>query len=193
MRAERLLLRIGEYLVGRACRQLPRDIGEERYREWAAELPVILQDRRIGPTPLRALCMLGYAADTLRGAALAGLRARPLPRWMTAAVFLLLAASLATVSVEVRAVVRGPGELVNYLRLAWGVLLVASSVGMLIRPGSRVSSLITGGSAVVGVAVSLWDAVQSPADWVNYFAAAVLFLFLLAMWIVRRWARTRQA
>jgi hypothetical protein len=69
MRAERLLLGIGEYVVGLACHQLPRDIRQERYREWAAELPIILHDRQIGTAPLRAARMLGYAADTLRGAA----------------------------------------------------------------------------------------------------------------------------
>ena len=41
MRGERQLLRIGEYLVRRACRPLPPDVREERYREWAAELPAI--------------------------------------------------------------------------------------------------------------------------------------------------------
>ena len=35
MRGERWR-RLGEYLVGRACQQLPRDIREERYREWVA-------------------------------------------------------------------------------------------------------------------------------------------------------------
>ena len=49
MRGERQLLRIGEYVVGRACRRLPRDIREERYREWAAELPAILHDPQVRP------------------------------------------------------------------------------------------------------------------------------------------------
>ena len=33
MRWERQLLRIGEYLVGRACRRLPGKVRDERYRE----------------------------------------------------------------------------------------------------------------------------------------------------------------
>jgi F-type H+-transporting ATPase subunit b len=76
MRAERQLLRIGEYLVGRACRRLPQDIREERYREWAAELPAILHDSQIRLAPRRAIRMLAYAADTVRGATLVPVRAR---------------------------------------------------------------------------------------------------------------------
>jgi hypothetical protein len=67
MRGERRLLRLGEYLVGRACQQLPPDVREERYREWAAELPAILFDPQVRLAPRRAVRMLGYAADTLRG------------------------------------------------------------------------------------------------------------------------------
>ena len=66
MRAERALLRTGEYLVGRACRRLPPEIRDDRYREWAAELPAILHDPQIRLAPLRAVRML-LAADHLRG------------------------------------------------------------------------------------------------------------------------------
>jgi F-type H+-transporting ATPase subunit b len=76
MRGERQLLRIGEYLVGRACQRLPQDIREERYREWAAELPAILHDPRIRLAPRRAVRMLAYAADTVRGATLTPARTR---------------------------------------------------------------------------------------------------------------------
>jgi F-type H+-transporting ATPase subunit b len=76
MRAERQLLRVGEYLVGRACRRLPPGIREERYREWAAELPAVLHDSQIRPALQRAIRMLAYAADTLRGATLEPARAR---------------------------------------------------------------------------------------------------------------------
>jgi Clp amino terminal domain, pathogenicity island component len=67
MRGERRLLRLGEYLVGRACQRLPPGVREERYREWTAELPVILQDPQVRFAPRRAVRMLGYAADMLRG------------------------------------------------------------------------------------------------------------------------------
>jgi hypothetical protein len=67
----RWALSAGEYLVARACRRLPARIREERYREWVAELPVILHDRDAGPAPRRVVRMLAFAADTLRGTTLA--------------------------------------------------------------------------------------------------------------------------
>ena len=70
MRFEYALLRTGEYLVRRACRRLQPEIRDDRYREWTAELPAILHDPQIRLGPHRALRMLGYAADTLRGTAL---------------------------------------------------------------------------------------------------------------------------
>ena len=71
MRGERYALRAGEYLVWLACRRLPARIGQERYQEWLAELPVILRDPSTGPAPVRVVRMLAFAADTLRGTALA--------------------------------------------------------------------------------------------------------------------------
>jgi hypothetical protein len=70
MRGERWLLRTGEFLVRRAARHLPATARAERYREWAAELPVILGDPEIKPAAARAARMLWFAADTLRGAVL---------------------------------------------------------------------------------------------------------------------------
>jgi hypothetical protein len=71
MRGERWLLRVGEFLVGRSARHLPAAVRDERYQEWVAELPVILGDPEIKPATARAAHMLWFAADTLRGAALA--------------------------------------------------------------------------------------------------------------------------
>jgi hypothetical protein len=71
MREERPLLRIGEYLIARACRHLPAGARDERYREWAAELPAILDDPDVRPAARRAARMLRYAAGTIRGTALA--------------------------------------------------------------------------------------------------------------------------
>jgi hypothetical protein len=68
MRGDRQLLRLGEYLLRRACQRLPQDIRQGRYREWAAELPAILTDPQIRPAPRRAVRMLAYAADTVPGA-----------------------------------------------------------------------------------------------------------------------------
>jgi hypothetical protein len=70
MRGERRLLRIGEYLIARACRHLPAGARNERYREWVAELPAILDDPGVRPAPRRAARMLRYAAGTIRGTAL---------------------------------------------------------------------------------------------------------------------------
>jgi hypothetical protein len=70
VRTERALLRTGEYLVGRACRRLAPETRDQRYREWTAELPAILHDPQIRLGPRRAVRMLGYAADILRGTAL---------------------------------------------------------------------------------------------------------------------------
>ena len=71
MRGERYALRAGEYLVWLACRRLPAGIGQERYQEWLAELPVILRDPSTGPAPVRVVRMLAFSADTLRATALA--------------------------------------------------------------------------------------------------------------------------
>jgi hypothetical protein len=71
MRGERWALRAGEFLVSLASRRLPPRIRQERYQEWLAELPVILRDRDTGPAPVRVVRMLAFAADTLRGTALA--------------------------------------------------------------------------------------------------------------------------
>jgi hypothetical protein len=71
MRGERCALRAGEFLVWMACRRLPASIRPERYQEWLAELPAILRDRDTGPAPWRVVRMLAFAADTLRGTALA--------------------------------------------------------------------------------------------------------------------------
>jgi hypothetical protein len=69
MKGERGLLRAGEFLVARAVRWLPAGVRDERYREWAAELPAILRDPSLGPPWRRAALMLGYALDTIRAAA----------------------------------------------------------------------------------------------------------------------------
>ena len=192
MRAERQLLRLGEYLVGRACRRLPKNIREERYREWAAELPAILHDPQIRLAPRRADRMLGYAADTFRGTPLTHVRARRLPPAVTAALSALLLAGLALVTWDIRNIVRAPEHPLNYLRLAWSLLLVAYPISTLLRSATRVTTLIVISGAVAGVAVSLWDAAQVPGDWVSYFAAALLVLVLLVLWLGRRWARTRR-
>ena len=124
MRGERWLLRTGEFLVGLAARRLPRAVRDERYREWAAELPVILGDPEIRPAAARVTRMLWFAADTLRGAARlpgparyrgahrgeAGLEgARKSARWLGEGIVLLtvLAAMLAVLAFVVYPVIVG--------------------------------------------------------------------------------------
>jgi hypothetical protein len=191
MRAERALLRIGEYLVGRACRRLPREIRDERYREWAAELPAILHDPGIRLAPHRAVRMLGYAADTVRATALAPGRPRRRPAALFAALLgLLTVASLAVVAGSIWRTARAPEHGVNYVQLAWSLGLAAWSVSQNAPPGARRTALFAVGSGLAGVVVFSWNAAQAPADWANYFNATWLFLLAVASWLVRRWART---
>jgi hypothetical protein len=195
MRAERQLLRLGDYLVGRACQRLPRNIRAERQREWAAELPAILHDPRIRFAPRRGVRMLGYAADTFRAVALTDVRARRRPPAMTAVLRSLLLAGLALVGWDTWSVVQAPGQPLNYLRLAWGLLLVAYPITMLAGSVVRAGTLIVIGSNLLGAAVNLWDAAQAPGDrtdWVNYGGAALLLVLLLVLWLATRWARARR-
>jgi hypothetical protein len=91
MKGERRLLRIGEYLIARACRHLPAEARDERYREWVAELPAILQDPGVRPAARRAVRMLRYASGTIRGTALPpGSARRLMPHMAGAAAPLIL-------------------------------------------------------------------------------------------------------
>ena len=193
MRGERQLLHLGEYLVRLACQRLPRDVREERYREWAAELPAILHDPQIRPAPRRAVRMLGYAADTLRGTAITPVGAQRRAPGMTAALSLVLVACLAVVVSDIWAIVQAPGHALNYLQLASGLLLAAVPISLLMRSAARVTMLIFVSGMLAGLAVSLWNAVQDPGDWANYFVVAWFCLLLLIFWLVSRWARFRHA
>jgi hypothetical protein len=188
MRGERQLLHIGEYLVGRACQRLPRDIREERYREWVAELPAILHDPQVRPTLWRAVRMLSYAADTLRGAIIKA--QRPVPHGMTAVLYLLLIANLASAAWEAWSIVRVPGNGLNYAQLAWSLLAVGYVVSILAHSAQRVTVMFIVSSFLVGVAISLWNVTQAPGDWANYFQAAFYFVLLLVSWRFSLWVGT---
>jgi hypothetical protein len=54
--------RLAGYLIRRACRRLPEDMCDERYREWAAELAAILDEPHVRLPPVRAARALGFAA-----------------------------------------------------------------------------------------------------------------------------------
>jgi hypothetical protein len=58
--------RVAEGLIRRACRRLPGEAGDERYREWAAELPAILSDPDVGSGLRRSARALSYAAGISR-------------------------------------------------------------------------------------------------------------------------------
>ena len=195
MKGECALLRVGEYLVGFACRRLPPEIQDERYREWAAELPAILHDREIRPAPYRAVRMLGYAADTLRGTGLMPGRGRPRlagtasPLWPG---LLVVAGSVAMVW-DVRDTVRAPGHWVNYVQLAWSLSLVAWPISQYVGPTVRMTGLIVIGGGLAGLVVCIWTAVQAPGDWVNYVSVFLLLVLVLVWYLVRRWVRTGQA
>jgi len=73
--------RLAEGLIRRACRRLPGEAGDERYREWAAELPAILSDPDIGSGLRRSARALGYATGVFRCARRLGrLGGRPRPQ-----------------------------------------------------------------------------------------------------------------
>jgi hypothetical protein len=192
MRGERALLRIGEYMVGRACRRLPSEIRDGRYREWAAELPAILQDPEIRLAPHRAVRMLLYAADTLRGTALTPGRARSRPALSPNPLLgLLIIAGLVAVVATIWRTTRAPGHGANYALLAWTLSVVAWPISEYVRATARMTGLIFISSCLAGVVVFSWNAAQAPGDWVNYFGAGWQFLLLVACWLVRRWARAR--
>lgn len=57
-----------ERLIRRACRRLPGDTRDERYREWAAEVPAILHDPDLCFAVRRSARALRFAAGTLTSA-----------------------------------------------------------------------------------------------------------------------------
>jgi hypothetical protein len=78
--------RICERLIRAACRRLPEDMRAERGREWAAELPAILDDQTIRPALRRAVRALIYSAGIARttrrlGRANGGARPAATPPW----------------------------------------------------------------------------------------------------------------
>jgi hypothetical protein len=194
MRGERQLLRLGKYLVGQACQQLPQDIREERYEEWVAELPAILHDPQIRLAPRRAMRTLVYAADTLRGTALAPGKTRGwIPRMFAALDRLFPVAGLVVVALEIWAIVQAPDDGLNYLWLAWTLLFVAYLIRKRVHSAGRVTALLGIGAPLALAAVFLVQAAQAPGDWVNYFIAALVLLPLLVVLPLAWWLRRLQA
>jgi hypothetical protein len=187
MKAEQALLRIGEHLVARACRRLPGKTREDRYQEWTAELPAILHDPEIRFAPLRAVRMLGYAADTLRGAARAPGSARRRSATLSALwsrlVFTAFIAGLVFLVLSVQDAVRAPGDWVDYVDMALSLSLMAWAVSHYLRPSARTTRLISEGTCLAGLVYYSCHAVQSPGDWLNYVLAVFFFLSLL-FWLI---------
>jgi hypothetical protein len=178
MRGERCALRAGEYLVSLACRRLPARIRQERYQEWLAELPVILRDRDNGPAPLRVVRMLAFAADTLRGTALApdayrgahrgrGTAAKDL-RWLGTGLLLLgglLGGALFLLAYEgciIYQLATGPSLLFSVpLVLVNLGYFAASRIPRWASPGRRWYSM---SKIVAGAGLSI-RAIASPSGW----------------------------
>jgi hypothetical protein len=68
MTSRPLAQHLSEWLIGRARRHLPAPAGDERYREWTAELPAILADPEVRPALLRSARALRFAVGTIRTA-----------------------------------------------------------------------------------------------------------------------------
>jgi hypothetical protein len=136
MRGEGRLLRIGEVLVGWACRRLPRRIRDERYQEWVAELPVVLHDPEIRFSGRRAARMLGYALGTIRGAALPGRhrRRRRITRG-TVLVGAMLIFMPAGLGLDVWNAVQTPGDWTSYFFAGLTLLGLAANLGLYLRRG----------------------------------------------------------
>jgi hypothetical protein len=83
--------RLAEWLIHAACRRLPADARAERCREWAAELPAILDDQSIRPPLRRALRALSFCVGISRTtrqlsrSARAGARRTRRSQWRTGA------------------------------------------------------------------------------------------------------------
>jgi hypothetical protein len=188
MRGERCALRAGEYLVCRACRRLPARIRQEQYQEWLAELPVILRDRDTGPAPLRMVRMLAFAADTLRGTALAadayyrgahrgrGTAAKDI-RWLVTGLLLLsglLACALVLLAYEGRIIYQlaaGPNLPFGMsLALSNLVLFAASCIPRWASPGRRWYSM---SNIVAGAGLSI-RAIASSSGWGHPLLFAII-------------------
>lgn len=83
--------RAGERMIRRSCRQFPADVGDDRCREWTAELAAILDDETIRSSFLRALRALAFCAGIvstsrrLSRPARAGSRSARNEQWRTGA------------------------------------------------------------------------------------------------------------
>ena len=66
MSESKAVQQIAERLIRASCRRLPEDERAERCREWAAELPAIMDDATIQSRMLRSVRVLRYSAGISR-------------------------------------------------------------------------------------------------------------------------------
>jgi hypothetical protein len=147
---------------------------EERYREWAAELPAILHDPDTRSAVRRAARMLRYAAGTIRGTALAPSNARGR---LTAAmaVVLTVVAAVFTVSIvavmvtNVMSAAKAPGDWVPYFWITASGINLSWLGGTLARRIRRAD----GPMAAVGNAVLDYGAWMIPGWLLSWLLRAV--------------------
>ncbi|TDD63679.1 hypothetical protein E1293_42660 [Actinomadura darangshiensis] len=60
------VLAAAERRLRATCDSLPPKVGEDRYREWAAELPAIIDDSEVRPALLRWICVWLFVLDQSR-------------------------------------------------------------------------------------------------------------------------------
>jgi lipopolysaccharide export LptBFGC system permease protein LptF len=88
--------------------------------------------------------------------------------------------------------VRAPGNVPNYLQLAWALLFMAYCISRLAHRSARLTAPLLISSILALAAADLWAAAQTPADWTHYpFPAALLLSVVWALAV--RWTRTRRA
>ena len=70
-----------------------------------------------------------------------------------------------TVAVSVGAVVQAPGHALNYLRLVFGLLFVASVIRNRVHPAGRMTALLGTSAILAAWAVLLGGAALAPGNW----------------------------
>jgi len=135
MTGERWLIRLGEYMVGCACRRLPASARDERFREWTAELPAIMGDSGVRFSWHRAARMLRFAAGIAWGTALT--RADKARRLVAIGGIVF---GLGAVAYDIRAIVLDTGDRANYLMASVQLVLTVVQVVLYkyaFRPGGN--------------------------------------------------------
>jgi DivIVA domain-containing protein len=170
MRGERRLLRIGEYLIGHACRFLPAEMRDERRREWTAELPAILRDPDTRLAAHRAARMLRYAAGAAWGTARTSGSARGrLTVVIVTVVVLFTADILLLLVIDTSSAVKTPGDWVHYYGITAGIIYLAGFGGVLAHRIRRTDALMEG----VRDAVLVWGDVTIPGPLLSRLLRAV--------------------